>query len=93
MRKVHHIAKSHCPVCRYRVSVTTGLGHEEKPLPGDVTLCINCVSVLIFTDNLAVREPTLKELENLTPDQHHDISLFRNILKREASPEGEPDED
>jgi hypothetical protein len=90
MRKVHRVAKTHCPVCRYHVSVTTGLGHDEKPIPGDVTLCINCASVLVFTDNLAVREPSLVELESLTPEQHHDISLFRNILKREAPMEGEP---
>jgi hypothetical protein len=41
---------------------------KVKPSPGDATICIKCGHLMIFDDNLQVRNPTSEELIELAGD-------------------------
>jgi hypothetical protein len=56
-----------CPKCGGRF---TGAVYAESddilPRPGDLTLCIECVTVLVFEPGMTVREFTREEMDSLS---------------------------
>lgn len=71
-----------CPNCRTVVDGATAVdGSEAFPSPGDVTVCVYCAAVLIFTAT-GLRLPTFAELEKLAENWDlvravHIATLFR----------------
>jgi hypothetical protein len=64
-RVTRTLPTSRCPHCRRvldRASSETG----DRPRGGDVTICLYCATVLIFTPTLGVRLPTLADLSDWT---------------------------
>ena len=57
-----------CPQCSYEMTDASGVGHNERPSPGDWTVCIRCAAVLRFTEEIGVREASGKELAELDPE-------------------------
>ena len=86
-RSQHLSIAPRCPVCATVLDGATGVGHDERPDPGDPTVCLYCATALVFTaDGLTVM-----------PDGHLDdwpdvraavLSLQANI--RLAHAEGRP---
>lgn len=60
------ISGVHCPECGYEFELTTGVEHDETPHGGDVSVCVNCGAVSVFTISaamvLGVRKPDKEEL-------------------------------
>lgn len=70
MKDNHGVVEvSKCPACGYaNLDCATGAFEEDlTPKPGDLSLCIRCGDMLVFTDKLGLRLPTKEEYENL-PD-------------------------
>jgi len=46
---------SKCPVCGYHFDACTSMpdNNDPRPKPGDLSLCINCASVLYFDANMS----------------------------------------
>ena len=38
---------------------------DASPSPGDCTICLGCQDILIFTEELGLRQPTDQELDTL----------------------------
>ena len=38
-----------CPSCRYRTDAAMGIDTTGAPTPGDVSICLNCAAVNVFT--------------------------------------------
>lgn len=58
-----------CPGCRAVVDAATAIdGSDAVPSAGDVTVCLYCARVLIFTID-GLRFPTLPELEQLAENE------------------------
>jgi hypothetical protein len=55
------IPKQHCPFCGYQCDRTDGL-ETPMPEPGDISLCLKCMEVSLFTDDFKLREPSTAEL-------------------------------
>ena len=81
-----------CPNCYYPLEVATNLDTEEKPRPGDVTICTSCAAVLIFAKKLifnelftglTVREPDQAELEEILKNPK--VKEVRADIKARAS--------
>jgi hypothetical protein len=53
-------------------------GMHAKPAPGDITICIQCQSILVFGDNLKPRWPT--EAEMLDIAGRRDIVMAQRAL-------------
>lgn len=55
-----------CPVCGYIFEVNEGIYNPTaKPTKGDITLCINCGSILMFTDDSGTNYRPVSEMEIL----------------------------
>lgn len=61
----HIPLESTCPACGHTHNMATNMEGEGGPEPGDVTVCILCLHVLMFDDQLKYRYPTKEEEEKL----------------------------
>lgn len=53
---------THCYKCGYAFDRSSCVGHSDAPVPGDVSICIQCGAVMVFGGDNALRRPTGKEL-------------------------------
>lgn len=67
-----------CPVCGYQATVasegaygvTVGNEIQRAPLAGDVSICLECAAVNIYTDSAGnLRRPTAEELITIANDE------------------------
>lgn len=63
----HDAPLCRCPHCGYRFNACTNAqrGSDNAPKPGDVTICIECERIGIYTDALSVRAPEPGEISGL----------------------------
>lgn len=50
-----------CPACGHKLSAASGVDHDRRPRPGDVSVCIMCAAVLIFERRGRLRLATAQE--------------------------------
>lgn len=55
------IPAQNCSRCGYLVEATTGVNNQERPNPGDISICMGCGHLTLFAENNARREPTSDE--------------------------------
>lgn len=55
------IPNQRCWKCGYRMDRTTEVLGDAKPREGDVSMCLDCGALGIFTKNLMIRKPTEEE--------------------------------
>ena len=76
---------SHCPVCDTpfdRAAAINEPGIYETPNAGDTTVCIECLTWLVFRDDLSVRRMTEREINDLEKSERETlIELSRAINK------------
>jgi len=56
------IKKSKCTNCGDPLDHAAGLDHDESPSPSDATVCLHCGHIMVYDDNLNLRELTDKEV-------------------------------
>ena len=57
-----------CPQCGAVNDTADGVEHEEAPTPGDISVCMYCAAVTVFTNDLKLRTPTSEEMANIRSD-------------------------
>lgn len=58
-----------CPICGYRLDAASSLEDASAvPEPGDVTVCFECTTVLMFTAFGVLRLPTVEEAQRVYAD-------------------------
>jgi hypothetical protein len=57
-----------CSSCGYRFNATTDLTGDAVPRPGDYSICIKCGHLMVFNDDLRLREPTDAEIVEVAGD-------------------------
>jgi len=64
------VPPTRCIECgRFNDAATYAYGHEPHyPRPGDVSFCIGCGHLAVFTADLCLREPTIEEHLTLARD-------------------------
>lgn len=62
--KTTRLSESACPTCGKTLNAATHMT-DARPSPGDCTVCLGCQDILIFTEELDLRQPTDQELEKL----------------------------
>lgn len=64
-----HLLPGVCPCCgRTHDAATNALDNHKLPIPGDITVCIDCAAISIFDDQLVRRLPTAAEAGQLATD-------------------------
>lgn len=56
------IPAQQCPFCGYKMDHASG---ERPPKKGDVSLCLKCMEISVFSDGLRMRSPTDAEMIEL----------------------------
>lgn len=64
---VTKLAADGCPVCHHKLDAASNAGPDDDtpPGPGDFTVCINCASVLVFSDDMTLRRPEAEDMIGL----------------------------
>lgn len=65
--KSNPLPSSRCPNCRSVSDCASPMFSKQvhRPRPGDFSLCAHCATLLVFDENLKLREPTEKETASI----------------------------
>jgi len=74
----HEQPPSHCVYCLCELDAAYS-SSARPPQPGDVSICIECAGILIFTGD-GLRAPTMSEWRELTADDH--LMRMRDMMLR-----------
>jgi|GEM_PF-6175249 len=84
-----------CRVCGIDLDAVSEISREdsgkELPVvasPGDITVCINCGTVSVMSDELRLREPTHEEMEVVRGDERVVAAIGAVRLKNLLSKKG-----
>lgn len=75
------IAGSTCPCCK-RVLDGASCLEDEKLMPnaGDITICIYCLTILEFDNNLKLLEMTNEQISELPHEMRMDLNKIRHAI-------------
>lgn len=64
-----------CPNCQTALEAVTNASRDEhaRPNGGDASYCVECGAVLLFNDDLTMREMTMREYLAHPPEQQLQI--------------------
>ena len=73
----------HCPICGFVLNAmsTTDMD-SSQPESGDVSICFNCTSYLIFDENFKVRLLTVDEIVDLPNEMLVLLTGERNKIQK-----------
>ena len=57
-----------CPTCGKKLDGATDFVGNATPSPGDFSVCSGCQDILVFTDELGLRELTEEDMKGLPLD-------------------------
>lgn len=57
-----------CPSCGSKLNGATDPVGDATPSSGDITVCLYCGHILVFTDDLRLRNPTDEEIHEIAGD-------------------------
>lgn len=73
------IPGQNCPYCGYYFDCATGLEENSTPQPGAISLCLRCMEIGIYDENMIMRKATPEELEEIrNTDAERKIILAQN---------------
>lgn len=79
--------KCNCPWCGQLHDAATHSGSTvEVPEPGNLSLCVHCGGVAVFTGDLKLRRPTKaeqREIDN-SPTVKRAVAAWRNVFKPDS---------
>ncbi len=62
------IAESQCLNCGKRLDCATHVG-PHQPKPGDATICLDCGHIMVFAQDMTLRNPTDEEMLTIAGDR------------------------
>lgn len=71
--KDHRLPHHECPSCEMALDAATDAYGEATPEPGDLTVCIYCAAILVFTDTMGLRLPTDEEFAALPQETRQSV--------------------
>jgi len=76
--KAHKMPECACPHCGHKFNAATSPTGDDRPNPGDISVCIECRKISVFNDDLTTRKPSGEELMKFARDPR--ITLTQVIL-------------
>ena len=78
-------APTSCTNCGYRVDSGTQVRDSTKdpiavPMPGSITICLNCSHIMVYGDDMQLRNPEGREFYELAGDPR--IIRAQKVLQR-----------
>jgi Zn ribbon nucleic-acid-binding protein len=66
--KRHEMPETHCVNCGHLFDRAACIDSDARPKPGDVTICVECGHLMIFAENLKLRDLAGKEFMEIAAD-------------------------
>jgi hypothetical protein len=66
----HHVATCACLACGQPLDGALGIETDDRPAPGNTSLCIYCGHLMAFADDMTLRELTNEEAHEIAGDEH-----------------------
>jgi hypothetical protein len=79
---VTHLSKDCCPQCGYTLDAATGAHGFEIPAPGDFSVCINCTSILEFSNDMSLQLLPIDKQQNLPKEEQEEIAKLQHFLRK-----------
>lgn len=76
--KDHETPEQKCLACQHPLNRASSMVNDDAPVPGDVTLCIKCAHVMVFDENLKLREP--REDEEVDIFTNREMQAIRDAI-------------
>jgi hypothetical protein len=76
------VPASTCPQCNYEMDGATCSTGNHAPRPGDVSVCIQCASILEFDPDLSLRAAGPKLLASLDPDARAHLETIVAAIRK-----------
>jgi hypothetical protein len=57
-------------------------GEKVRPQSGDITLCLKCGEIYIFTETLSVRMPTIDEIRRLDAVTWSQVERLQKVIRK-----------
>lgn len=70
-----------CPKCKTVLNACTGVTVDEKPSPGDITICYYCGAILKFSDDMTFIEFTKDDYENTPKETLFEILMIQKGIQ------------
>lgn len=94
-RTTRHKA-SPCLACGKKLDASTSTEGDHKPSPGDATVCLECAHLMMYADDMTLRELTDEEMIEIAGDPRilqamkvvAAFKQFKEGLKREQGKTG-----
>ena len=88
MVKITRTPLNYCLDCEMLIdsgAPTPDAPDDSTPTPGDIAICLHCAHVMIYADDLTVREPTNDEVVEIAgdPDMVRAVNAIVEFNKRE----------
>jgi DNA-directed RNA polymerase subunit RPC12/RpoP len=90
MDEIHSIQLDACPYCGHQVDSASSLTTPTPPEPEDVSICIQCGSLMIYDQSMRLRRTTDDELKELMeyPDVLRTLRAWRETVGKERGAHG-----
>lgn len=77
-----------CPACGYQVDAASSLEGDDRPGPGDISLCLRCAAILEFGADLRPVAASAETLASLVPEHRALIGRARVaiLVQRDLRP-------
>lgn len=73
----------HCPVCNYLADSAAPVDDKPAtPMPGDLSICINCGAFLQFAPDMDLIELTPKEWDKLDNQTKETLAKAHRLIRR-----------
>ena len=81
------VKRDECPACFYQIECATAAGGgENRPGPGDFSVCLNCAELLRYDDQLNLYIPSEDEMAELDSEAKALIDRARVIIVTKIRP-------
>jgi hypothetical protein len=77
----HRTTPTLCPTCGHKLDAATGLDHDHKPSPGDLSVCIQCGEILEFDEEIKLILISEGTIEKLDLETMEDLVRTRDAIK------------
>ena len=70
---------THCLKCKTKINAASG-NDESTPKANDWSVCFACAALAKFTNEMGLREPTIQEIEEATPEERKKIRQAQEAI-------------
>jgi hypothetical protein len=80
MKTTYTCADAHCPRCQKQLTGASDPTGDATPSPDDLSVCAYCGALLVFNNDLTVREATRDDVAKLEPMTAWQLGQFQGAV-------------